>query len=184
MSARPGRMSTRPGAMSTRLLTRASVYAALYAALTLAPGLSSLAYGQVQFRVSEGLTAFACLDWAAVPGLAVGTALANIGSPMGATDVVAGAALTLLSVALMWCIGAHWVALAAPVLVNGFGVAAELRLVLHLPYWPSVGFVALGEATVMATLGVMLFTVARLHAPALGLQPRRRVGRDAGDDVL
>jgi uncharacterized membrane protein len=169
-------MNGRPGAMSARLLTRAAVYAALYAALTLAPGLSGLAYGQVQFRISEGLTAFACFDWAAVPGLALGTALANINSPMGGTDVVAGSALTLLAVLLMWYIGVHWVALAAPVLVNSFGVAAELRLMLHLPYWPSVGFVALGEATVMASVGVVLFTVARRHAPVLGLQPRRGAG--------
>jgi uncharacterized membrane protein len=148
--------------VSTRHLARAALYAALYAALTLAPGLSGLAYGQVQFRVSEGMLAFACLDWAAVPGLTVGTALANIAS------------LTLLAAALMWYIGAHWAALAAPVLVNGLGVAAELSLVLHLPYWPSAGFVALGEATVLATAGAVLFTVVRRHAPALGLQPRRR----------
>ena len=166
--------------MTARLLARAAVYAALYAALTLAPGLSSLAYGQVQFRVSEGLTAFACLDPAAVPGLTVGTAIANIDSPMGPVDVGAGAALTLLAVLLMWYIGAHWAALAAPVLVNGLGVAAELTLVSHLPYWPSVGFVALGEATVMATLGVLLFTVVRRHAPALGIPPRRRLGRASG----
>jgi uncharacterized membrane protein len=161
--------------LSTRHLARAALYAALYAALTLAPGLSGLAYGQVQFRVSEGMLALACLDWAAVPGLTVGTALANIGSPLGPVDVVVGSALTLLAAALMWYIGAHWFALAVPALVNGFGVAAELTLVLRLPYWPSVGFVALGEATVLATVGAVLLTVARSHAPALGLEPRRRL---------
>ena len=118
--------------MSTRHLARAALYAALYAALTLAPGLNGLAYGQVQFRVAEGMLAFACLDWAAVPGLTVGTAVANIASPLGPVDVVAGAALTLLAAALMWYIGAHWVALAVPVLVNGLGVAAELTLLQGL----------------------------------------------------
>ena len=161
--------------MSTRHLARAALYAALYAALTLAPGLNGLAYGQVQFRVAEGMLAFACLDWAAVPGLTVGTAVANIASPLGPVDVVAGAALTLLAAALMWYIGAHWVALAVPVLVNGLGVAAELTLLQGLPYWLSVGFVALGEATVLATVGAVLFTATRRHAPALGLQPRRRL---------
>lgn len=160
--------------MSTRHLARAALYAALYAALTLAPGLNGLAYGQVQFRVAEGMLAFACLDWAAVPGLTVGTALANIASPLGPVDIVVGSALTLLAAALMWYIGAHWVALAMPALVNGFGVAAELTLVLRLPYWPSVGFVALGEAAVLATVGAVLFASIRRHAPALGLHPRRR----------
>ena len=161
--------------MSTRHLARAALYAALYVALTLAPGLNALAYGQVQFRVAEGLLAFACLDWAAVPGLTVGTVLANIASPLGPVDVVVGSALTLLAAALMWYIGAHWFALAVPALVNGFGVAAELTLVLRLPYWPSVGFVVLGEATVLATLGAVLLSVARHHAPALGLEPHRRL---------
>ena len=76
--------------MSSRFLVRAAVYAALYAALTLAPGLNALAYGEVQFRVSEALMVFACFDPAAVLGLTVGTAIGNLGSPMMPVDVVVG----------------------------------------------------------------------------------------------
>jgi len=68
--------------VTSRYLVRAALYAALYAVLTLAPGLNALAYGQVQFRVSEALMVFACVDPAAVPGLTLGTALGNLGSPM------------------------------------------------------------------------------------------------------
>ena len=89
-------------AMTSRFLVRAAVYAALYAALTLAPGLNALAYGQVQFRVSEALLIFACFDPAAVLGLTVGTAIANLGSPMMPVDMVVGAALTLLAAAIMY----------------------------------------------------------------------------------
>jgi uncharacterized membrane protein len=160
--------------MSVRLLARGGLYAALYAVLTLAPGLSELAYGQVQFRVSEGLLVFATADFAAVPGLAVGTALANLGSPMGMVDVFYGAALTLVAALGMWWIGPRPWALAVPALVNGLGVPVELALVLDLPYWPSVGFVALGEAVVMATVGGSLLMVVRRYGDALGLQPRRR----------
>ena len=158
--------------MSVRTLARAGVYAALYVALTLAPGLNSVAYGQVQFRVSEGLLVFATADIAALPGLAIGTALANLASPMGLVDVVFGASLTLVAALGMWWIGPRPWALAVPVLVNGIGVPVELALVLGLPFWPSVGFVALGEAVVMATLGVVLLTVVRRHGSALGLRPR------------
>jgi uncharacterized membrane protein len=160
--------------MSVRLLARGGLYAALYAVLTLAPGLSELAYGQVQFRVSEGLLVFATADVAAVPGLAVGTALANIGSPMGIVDVFYGAALTLVAALGMWWTGPKPWALAMPVVVNGLGVPIELALVLDLPYWPSVGFVAFGEAAVMATLGGALLVVVRRYGEVLGLQPRRR----------
>ena len=149
------------------------MYAALYAALTLAPGLSALAYGQVQFRISEGLLAFAAADVAAVPGLAIGTALANIGSPMGLVDVFYGGALTLVAALGMWWVGPRPWAFALPVIVNGLGVPVELALMLDLPFWPSVGFVALGEAVVMATVGAMLLLVTRRYGDVLDLRTRR-----------
>lgn len=159
--------------MSARLVARAGVYAALYAALVLLPGLNSLAYGQVQFRVAEGLLAFACFDLAAVPGLTIGTALSNTVSPLGIVDVVVGSALTFMAALLMWRVGPRRWALAVPVVVNGLGVAAELALVQDLPYWPSAGFVALGEALVLASAGVVMFGLARRYGTLLGLQRHR-----------
>ncbi len=154
--------------MSSRLLVRAAVYAALYAALTLAPGLSALAYGQVQFRVSEVLLIFACFDPAAVLGLTVGTAIGNLGSPMMPVDVVVGAALTLLAAAIMYVIGPRVVALAAPVVVNALGVAAMLALVLDLPYWASAAWVGVGEAAVLFTLGLALLLAVRRRRELFG----------------
>ena len=147
--------------MTSRFLVRAALYAALYAVLTLAPGLNTLAYGQVQFRVSEALMVFACVDPAAVPGLTLGTALGNLGSPMLLLDVVFGSLLTLLAAALMQRIGPRFWALAVPVVVNGLGVAALLALVLELPFWASAVWVAAGETAVMATAGAALLLVIR-----------------------
>ena len=155
--------------MTSRFLVRAAVYAALYAALTLAPGLNALAYGQVQFRVSEALMIFACFDPAAVLGLTAGTAIANLGSPMMPVDTVVGAALTLLAAAIMYVIGPRVVALAAPVVVNAFGVAAMLALMLDLPYWASVVWVGIGEAAVLFTLGLALLLVVRRRRDLFGL---------------
>jgi uncharacterized membrane protein len=154
--------------MTSRLLVRAAVYAALYAALTLAPGLNAVAYGQVQFRVSEALMVFACFDPAAVLGLTAGTAIANLGSPMMPVDTVVGAALTLAAAALMFVVGPRIVALAAPVVVNAFGVAAMLALLLELPYWASVVWVGIGEAAVLFTLGLALLLVVRGHRELFG----------------
>ena len=53
----------------------------------------------------------------------------------------------------MWRMGPRVVALAAPVVVNAFGVGAELALILHLPFWPNVAFVGLGEAVVLFSAG-------------------------------
>ena len=161
--------------MTTRLLARGSAYAAAYVVLTLISGAFGLASGEVQFRISEALLPFACVDPAAVVGLTLGTAIANgLASPMGLADVVAGALLTLTAALLMWWIGPRVVALAAPVVVNGLGVGAELALILHLPFWPSVGFVALGEAVVLFTGGLLVLSLIRRHGALLGLPGRPR----------
>lgn len=174
--------------ITTRLLVRAAVYAVAYAALTLAPGLQVLAYGPVQFRVAEALTVFACVDPAAVVGLTLGTALGNVASPMALVDVPVGAALTLLATLVMYRIGPRAAALAAPVAVNGLGVPVMLALVLDVPYWYGVVFVALGEAVVMGTLGLGLLVLVRergglLGLPAAGGAARRvRRGQKMKDD--
>lgn len=155
--------------MSSRFLVRAAVYAALYAALTLAPGLNALAYGEVQFRVAEALMVFACFDPAAVIGLSVGTAIGNLGSPMMPVDTVVGALLTLVAGGIMYVIGPRVAALAAPVVVNAFGVAGMLALILHLPYWASVLWVGIGEATVLFTLGLALLLLVRRNRELFGL---------------
>jgi uncharacterized membrane protein len=155
--------------MSSRFLARAALYAALYAVLTLAPGLNALAYGEVQFRLAEALLVFACFDPAAVVGLTVGTAIGNLNSPMFPVDVVAGALLTLAAAAVMRAVGPRVPALFAPVVVNALGVAAMLALLLDLPFWPSVAWVGLGETTVMFTAGLALFLVVRRHRELFGI---------------
>ena len=161
--------------MTTRLLARGSSYAAAYVVLTLLAGAFGLASGQVQFRISEALLPFACVDPAAVVGLTLGTAIANgLTSPIGLADVAIGSLLTLVAALAMWRIGPRVVALAAPVVVNGLGVGAELALVLHLPFWPSVGLVALGEAVVLFTGGLLVLNLIGSHGTVFGLAGRSR----------
>jgi uncharacterized membrane protein len=155
--------------MSSRFLVRAALYAALYAALTLAPGLNALAYGPIQFRVSEALLVFACVDPAAVPGLTIGTALGNLNSPMLVADVLFGSLLTLVAASLMQRIGPRFVALLVPVVVNGLGVAAMLAVVLDLPFWASAVWVGAGETAVMATAGAALLVLVRQRREIFGL---------------
>lgn len=155
--------------MNARFIARAALYAAAYAALTLAPGLSAIAYGPVQFRVSEVLTVFACVDPAAVAGLTVGTAIANLASPIAVLDVPFGALLTLTATFIMRRLGPRYVALLAPVVVNGLGVAAELALLQDVPFWYGVLFVSFGEAVVLFTGGAALLAVIRRRSDQFGL---------------
>ena len=78
---------------TTRFIVRSSVIAALYAALTLV--LALVAYGPVQFRVSEALTILPLFFPEAIPGLFVGCFIANI--PSGLWDMVIGSAATLIA---------------------------------------------------------------------------------------
>lgn len=58
---------------------QAALIAAIYAALTYA--VAPLSFGATQFRISEALTVLPVFTPAAIPGLAVGCIIANIGSP-------------------------------------------------------------------------------------------------------
>ncbi|MDR2686626.1 MAG: QueT transporter family protein [Oscillospiraceae bacterium] len=154
-------------------LAQAAVIAALYAGLALAPGVSAVAFGPFQFRVAEALTVLPALTFAAVPGLALGCALANgfgllLGvNTAGAWDVLLGSAATLLAALCSYALrkfcvkGAPALAALPPVLLNGLVVGAELSLVLRLPFWATAGEVALGEFAVVSLLGLPLAAILK-----------------------
>jgi len=149
-------------------LAQAAVIAALYTAITLAPGISAISFGPFQFRIAEALTILPALTFAAVPGLTLGCVLANAGglalgaNIAGGWDVLVGSAATLLaalcSYALRkYCIKGVPVLSAIPlVLFNALIVGAELSLVLRLPFWATAAEVALGELAVVFLLGLPL----------------------------
>ena len=68
----------------------------------------------------------------------------------------------------MHVIGPRVAALAVPVVVNAFGVAAMLAFILDLPYWASVVWVGIGEAAVLFTLGLALLLVVRRRPELFG----------------
>ena len=149
-------------------LAQAATIAALYAAVTLAPGISAISYGPFQFRIAEALTILPALTFAAVPGLTLGCVLANgfgllLGVNIaGAWDVLLGSAATLLAALCSYalrkiCIkGAPVLSAVPPVLFNGLIVGAELSVALHLPFRATAGEVALGELVVVFLLGLPL----------------------------
>ncbi len=170
----------------TSYITQAGVIAAAYAATTfVALSFSGyLAWGPIQFRVSECLMVLALFTPAAVPGLTLGCAVANLFTiafggtgVLGLLDVVFGSLATLL--------GALWMrrfrerpllALAGPVLFNALIVSAYLPLLMAgLGYYTipftsisfegfwlgmylfGVVFVGLGEVVVLYCLGYPLY---------------------------
>jgi len=89
--------------VNIRKIAFAGVVAALYAGLTIA--IMPLSYGAVQLRLSEVLCILPFFFPTAVPGLFVGCIIANLLSPYGMLDVVAGSLASLLAAICTMLIG-------------------------------------------------------------------------------
>lgn len=169
----------------TEHITRIAVIAALYAATTLMCMLflGGLAWGPVQFRLSEALCVLALFTPDAIWGLTLGCALANLANiplsglgVLGMLDVVFGSLASLIGAVFCWRMRSNpAVAVLGPVLANALIVPAYLPLMLqglgfytipftaisldgaYLPMY-LFGFVAtaIGEAVVLYALGLPL----------------------------
>lgn len=128
-----------------RVATAAGI-AALYAALTYVS--APLAFGPVQFRLSEILTVLPYFTPAAIPGLFVGCILGNIPSPFGLVDIVCGSLATLIASILSRKMPVKWLVPLPPVVCNAVIVALELHFVAKLPIGITMLYVGFGEAVV------------------------------------
>lgn len=158
---------------NVRFLTHGALLAALYVALThlqntLLPGSASWA---IQFRASEALCVLAFFTPAAIPGLTVGCLLFNL-SFAGALplDWLVGAAASFGSTAAMWLTrkwtvkGIPLPGLLMPAIFNAILVGWELSVYIGGGFWLNAVYVAVGEAAVLLTLGVLLYrTLKRRH---------------------
>lgn len=173
------------GTQHAQRVVRVGMIAAAYAALTLVAllFLGSLAWGPVQFRVSEALCVLALFSAEAVPGLALGCAIANIANialsgtgMLGMLDVVFGTLATLAGALFTYKFrNRPALAVAGPVIANALIVPAYLPLLLQgigfytIPftnialdgaYVPMYLFglitTGLGEAVVIYVLGLPL----------------------------
>ena len=150
---------------NNRYIVHAALIAALYATLThaqnlLLPNSASMA---IQFRVSEALCVLAFFTPAAIPGLAVGCFVFNMtyvhALPL---DMLVGTAATLIAAWGMWLTRRLTVkklpllGLMMPVLANAILVGWELTAYIGGGFWMNALYVAIGEAAVMLTLGIML----------------------------
>ncbi|MCR5040962.1 MAG: QueT transporter family protein [Clostridia bacterium] len=147
-------------------LTRAAVIAALYAVLTYVASLFNLAYGPVQFRISEVLTILPIFTFDAVPGLAIGCFIGNLLSTVGWVDLLFGTAATLIAAVLtrrlrgVRIFGLPIPSALMPVISNAVIVGLELTLFLPGVEASLAGFavsfasVGLGELVICLALGL------------------------------
>lgn len=150
----------------TAYTVQAALIAAIYAALTYA--VAPLSFGATQFRISEALTVLPVFTPAAIPGLAVGCVIANIGSPYGPIDILLGTTATILA-ALMTRLtrsvkfkNIPLLSLLFPTIFNGIIIGAEIMIFTPgnagiVGFLTSASGVALGEIVVCYTLGILLY---------------------------
>ena len=169
---------------STRFLVTGALVAALYVLLTYVSAALNLAYGTVQFRLSEALTVLPVVSGAAVPGLVIGCLLGNLTSPYGLVDIICGTGATLLAAVGSWLFarvrlrGTPVVSLLMPIVCNAVIVGAEITFLapegFALPAFLSAALsVAAGEAAVVALLGMPLL----LFLQKSGLDPHLDAGK-------
>jgi uncharacterized membrane protein len=144
-----------------RQMVRAALIAGLYVVLThlqnlIFPNSATMA---IQFRASEALCVLAFFTPAAIPGLAVGCLLFNltfIGSlPL---DFLVGTLATLGATGSMWLLRkVPIVGVWMPALWNAVLVGWELSVYIGGGFWINALCVAIGEAAVLLTLGLVLY---------------------------
>ena len=150
----------------TKRLTRTALIAAIYAVVTLA--IAPLAYGNIQFRISEVLVLLAVFDPLYIGGLTLGCLIANILGPNGPMDVIFGTLATFISVYAIYLTGKLiknykiklLVSSIWPTVFNGLIIGWLLNKLYELPLILSIGEVALGELVVITCIGVPLFLIA------------------------
>lgn len=194
--------------MDAHRVARIGMIAATYAAATLVAilFLGGLAWGPVQFRVSEALCVLALFTPDAIPGLALGCVIANAANivlggtgTLGLLDVVFGSLATAAGAAFTWRMRKRpALAVLGPVIANALIVPAYLPIMLaglgfytipftsialdgSYPLMYLFGLVStgIGEAVVVYLLGLPL--ARSLARTPLMAQLTDEKGNDAGE---
>ncbi len=148
---------------TVRFTVAAAMIAAIYAALTTA--IAPIAFGPLQLRISEAMILFAAVSPAAIPGLTIGCALANLSSPYGLLDILCGAGASLLASVFAYSLrkirlkNIPWLSPLGAVLFNGLIVGMVIKITAEsdVLYWAAAGEIALGEIASCYLLGIPLW---------------------------
>ncbi|ATP39026.1 hypothetical protein CSE16_02740 [Solibacillus sp. R5-41] len=147
---------------STRELTKISLVAALYVAVTVV--LSVISFGAVQLRLSEMFNYLALYHKRYVIAVTLGVVLANFMSPTWILDVPIGGIATFLVLIICRSVTKNmtndiWkmVVTALIFAFSMFTVAGQLTILYDLPFWATWFTVGVGELLSMTVGGVTIY---------------------------
>ncbi len=145
--------------------TRAAMIAAIYAVLTVS--FAPISYGPVQVRIAEMLLVLPYFTGAAIPGLFVGTLIANMFGGYGLPDIVFGSLATLISAYLVSKIGNKYLVPLPPVIINAVVIGWMLYIVLEMEgihtFYLTAASVGVGQLVACYGLGLPLLLFLEKH---------------------
>lgn len=142
---------------TTRQWSEMAIITAMYVALTFV--LPMVAFGIINFRVSEILMVLPFLNHKYSYSVILGCFIVNLFSPMGIPDMIFGTLATAIVCLLLVKINNFWLIPIIATVVNGVIIGIELNLVLKQPLFIAMGSVALGEFIIMM-IGTIVFYFA------------------------
>lgn len=144
--------------MNTKILVRQAVVAAIYAILTIV--LSGIAYGPLQFRVTEVTTLLPFYNREYIWGITVGCIIANMASPFGIIDIIVGSFASFLAAVIMSKMKNIWLASLMPAITNILiGVQIFLISAEPINFFVVTGQIMLSQFIIVTIIGVPLFKI-------------------------
>lgn len=158
----------------TNFLVLGGLIAAIYAVATYFSAAMGLAYGGIQFRISEALTILPIFTPAAIPGLIIGCFIGNMGSPFGLVDILLGTFATAFAALCTYLTrkikfkGLPLLAFTFPVIFNAIIVGTEVAWFLPegfslAGFFISAMQVAVGELVICFGLGIPLYLLIKKY---------------------
>lgn len=151
---------------NVRETTKVALIAALYVAVTLV--LAVISFGAVQLRLSEMFNYLTLFHKRYIVAVTLGVVLANLFSPMWWIDVPVGGIATFIVLIICRMVTKNMKNLVWKLVITGvaftasmFTVAAQLMIVFDLPFWPTYGTVAIGEAFSMLVGGIAIYLLQK-----------------------
>jgi len=158
--------------ISIRNLTRCSVMAALYAAVSIA--LAPISFGAVQMRAAEALTILPVFTPYGIYSVTLGCLITNAygvaagANILGAADILLGTAATYAAAVITRRLGSFRIkglpvlATLPPIVTNAVVVGAELTFaetnsIIHPILWINMTQIAVGQLLSCSALGLILF---------------------------
>ncbi len=145
---------------------KVAIIASLYVAVTLV--LAVISFGAVQLRLSEMFNYLALFHKRYIVAVTLGVVMANLFSPMWWIDVPVGGIATFIVLIICRMVTKHMKNLVWKLVITGvlftasmFTVAAQLMIVFDLPFWPTYGTVAVGEAFSMLVGGITIYLLQK-----------------------